>query len=411
MNIWARILDKVLSGIITVGALELEFPGGVKKRYGQKLVNPVKANLTSAYWVRRIVLDPELALGEAYMQDGLRIAGGDIYGFLDLLWTNLRAGQKKVAYIPDMARRIMRRLAQFNPAGRAKKNAAHHYDIGNDFYRLFLDDDLQYSCAYYTNRNNTLEQAQAAKCDLITRKLAVQPQHNVLEIGCGWGGLGIFLAQSTGARIKGITLARQQLSVANERAKALGLSGQIDFRLENFRTTKGIYDRIVSVGMFEHVGVPHYRTYFDKVAKLLSADGVALVHTIGRPDSKGITNPWIAKYIFPGGYIPALSEILPHIERAGLVVTDIEVLRLHYAETLHEWRRRFLRHTDKVKDKYGDEFVRMWDFYLAASELSFRHGIHNIFQIQLAKRQDAVPLTRDYLLHRPPQKIIEAAVA
>jgi len=402
MRILGHVLDKTLSKIVTTGALEMTYPGGTKKRYGQKLIKPVRAKITSNHWVRRIVFDPELALGEAYMQGGLRIQGDNIYDFLDLLWTNVRGHKKRVAVVPDLTRRALRRLAQFNPATRARKNAAHHYDIGNDFYELFLDDDLQYSCAYFTNRNNTLEQAQSAKCDLIVRKLALRSEHSVLEIGCGWGGLGIFMAQETGAHIEGITLAKEQLSIANQRAKALGLSGQVEFRLEDYRASRGTYDRIVSVGMFEHVGVPHYQTYFDQIANLLDDDGVALVHTIGRPDSKGTTNPWIAKYIFPGGYIPSLSEILPHIERAGLMVTDIEVLRLHYAETLREWRRRFLQHTDKVAKHYGKEFVRMWNFYLAASELSFRHGLHNVFQIQLTKRQNAIPLTRDYLLCSSP---------
>jgi len=398
MNIWTRILDKSLSGIIIAGALELEYPNGLKKRYGQNMCNPVKTKITSTRWLRRIVCDPELALGEAYMQAGLCIKDDNIYDLLDLIWTNLQASNKQVAVIPEMTRRLCRRVAQFNPVSRAKKNAAHHYNIGNDFYALFLDDDLQYSCAYYTNWNDTLEQAQAAKCTLITKKLALEPQCSVLEIGCGWGGLGLSIAQEADVKVTGITLSQEQLNVAQQRVTELNLSRQVDFKLEDYRASKGKYDRIVSVGMFEHVGVPHYQTYFDQVAKLLNDDGSALIHTIGRPDSKGITNPWIAKYIFPGGYIPALSEILPHIERAGLVVTDIEVLRLHYAETLREWRRRFLLHVDEVAKRYGDEFVKMWNFYLASSELSFRHGLHNVFQIQVAKRQDAVPLTRDYLL-------------
>ncbi|MCF6220101.1 MAG: cyclopropane-fatty-acyl-phospholipid synthase family protein [Robiginitomaculum sp.] len=398
MSIWARILDNILSSTLTMGALEIEYPHGLKKRYGRDMRNPVRAKIISAKWVRRIVLDPELALGEAYMRSGLRIKDGNIYDLLDLIWTNLQASKKQVGMIPDMSRRLLRRLAQFNPISRARKNVAHHYNIGNDFYALFLDDDLQYSCTYYTNRNDTLEQAQAAKCALIADKLLLKPHHSLLEIGCGWGGLGLSIAQETGAKVTGITLSQEQLNIAQQRMSALNLSAQVDFKLEDYRMSKGKYDRIVSVGMFEHVGVPHYQTYFDQVANLLNDDGVALIHTIGRPDSEGITNPWIAKYIFPGGYIPALSEILPHIERAGLIVTDVEVLRLHYADTLREWRRRFLVHVDDVAKQYGKEFARMWNFYLVASELSFRHNLHNVFQIQLAKRQDAVPLTRDYLL-------------
>lgn len=401
MSVWAHMLDKVLSQSIQTGALELTYPNGLRKYYGQSFRTPVKAKITSKTWLRKIVLDPELALGEAYMYGALRVENNNLYGFVDLLWSNLLQSKTnikiKITVIPDLARRLFRRLAQFNPVVRSRKNVAHHYDIGNDFYRLFLDEDMQYSCAYFTNRNDTLEQAQRAKCELIAKKLLVRPDHSVLEIGCGWGELSICLAQSTGAHIEGITLAKQQLNVAKKRIGTLDLAAQIDFRLEDYRTTTGTYDRIVSVGMFEHVGVPHYKTYFEQVARLLDDNGVALIHTIGRPDSKGITNPWIAKYIFPGGYIPALSEILPHIERAGLIVTDIEVLRLHYGETLRDWHRRFLLNTEKIKQEHGEIFFRMWNFYLVASELSFRHGLHNVFQIQLAKRQDAVPLTRDYL--------------
>jgi len=399
MGIWAVILNKTLSSNISTGALELTFPNGETKRFGQVFVAPVKARINTDRWVRRIVLDPELTVGEAYMNGGLQIENDDIYGLLDLLWTNIISQNKRVAAIPAIARRLIRRITQFNPSNRAHTNASHHYDIGNDFYNLFLDEDLQYSCGYFESPEMTLEQAQLAKCKLIADKLAIQPGQSVLEIGCGWGGLGLFLCEAKEAIVEGVTLAQEQLDVARSRAKERELSDKVKFKLQDYRQLQGRYDRLVSVGMFEHVGVPHYREYFEQIDRLLRSGGVALIHTIGRPDSKGITNPWIAKYIFPGGYIPALSEILPHIERAGLVVTDIEVLRLHYAETLLEWRRRFRQHANEIERIYDGQFVRMWDFYLAVSELSFRHGAHVVFQIQLAKQQDAVPLTRRYLFN------------
>jgi len=397
MGIWVFTLNRFLNNSIKTGALELSYPNGDKHHFGQAQVFPIKVRICDNQWVHRIVLDPELALGEAYMHGGLRIENDDIYGFLDLIWVNILTLNKRVALLPTITRMLIRRVSQFNPSGRAQKNSSYHYDIGNDFYSLFLDEDLQYSCGYFDSPEFTLEQAQSAKCELIMRKLVIQPGQKVLEIGSGWGGLGMFIGEKSGANVDGIMLAQEQLIVARSRAKKRNLSNKVKFRLLDFRQLKGRYDRIVSVGMFEHVGVPHYREYFDQVSKLLNKDGVALIHTIGRPDNKGITNPWIAKYIFPGGYIPALSEMLPHIEKAGLIVTDIEVWRLHYAETLKEWRKRFRTHIREIELKFNQKFARMWDFYLSVSELSFRHGAHIVFQIQLAKKQDVVPLTRRYL--------------
>lgn len=397
MTLWESFLHKKLSRLLKIGALEVTYADGTSSRYGDAAAKPVRARLRNSNWTRRLVLDPELVLGEAYMEGGLEIEGNDIYALLDLIWINILSKNKPSSSIHTLVRRAARRIAQFNPARRAQKNAAHHYNVGNDLYRLFLDEDLQYSCAYFAEPGYTLEQAQAAKKRLIAKKLAIEPNQSVLDIGCGWGGLGIYLAETTGARVDGVTLAKEQLSLARMRASARELSKPVNFRLQDYRALNERYDRIVSVGMFEHVGVPHYQEYFDQIARLMNEDGVALIHTIGRTSEPGVTNPWIAKYIFPGGYIPALSEILPAIERAGLVLTDVEVLRLHYAETLKEWRRRFLANTQRIAQKYDDRFIRMWDFYLAVSELSFRYGEHVVFQIQLAKQQDAVPLTRSYL--------------
>jgi cyclopropane-fatty-acyl-phospholipid synthase len=396
MTLWKSFLHSKLSQTVKLGALEITYPDGVTQRYGEADIDPVKVQLRTNKWARRLVLDPELAFGEAYMEGGLTVDDDDIFAFLDLVWKNILS-KKHGAGLPAFMRRILRRVAQFNPAGRAQKNAAHHYDVGNDLYRLFLDEDLQYSCAYFEHPGMSLEDAQKAKKDLIAKKLLIKPHHSVLEIGSGWGGLGISLAEAAGAEVNSITLSKEQLRVARMRASAKGLSDQVLFQLQDYRATKGSYDRIVSVGMFEHVGVPHFQTYFDHVAKLLNDDGVALIHTIGRPNGPGVTDAWTAKHIFPGGYIPALSEIMPVIERAGLVVTDLEVWRLHYAETLREWRHRFRANAEKIARKYDARFIRMWDFYLAASELSFRYGVHVVFQLQLAKRQDAVPLTREYL--------------
>ncbi|NOX96408.1 MAG: class I SAM-dependent methyltransferase [Alphaproteobacteria bacterium] len=390
------MLHNKLSSAVTIGALEVTYPDGTLKHYGEAGVNPVKVHLKNNKWARRIVLDPHLALGEAYMDGNLEVENDDIFGLLDIIWKNLLS-KKKNFTIPGFARRIARRIAQFNPAGRSQKNAAHHYDVGNDLYRLFLDEDLQYSCAYFEQPDISLEDAQKAKKDLITKKLLIKPNHSVLEIGSGWGGLGISLAETAGAEVTSVTLSEEQLRVARMRASAKGLSEQAQFQLQDYRATRGSYDRIVSVGMFEHVGVPHFQTYFDQVAHLLNEDGVALIHTIGRPNGPGATDAWTAKHIFPGGYIPALSEIMPAIERAGLVLTDLEVWRLHYAETLREWRRRFKANAEKITRKYDARFIRMWDFYLSASELSFRYGEHVVFQMQLAKHQDVVPLTRCYL--------------
>jgi len=393
MTLWKSFLHNKLSHAVKTGALELTYPDGTTRRYGDDSPNQVKVQLKNNKWVRRLILDPDIGLGEAYMDGGLVVEDDDIFALLDLVWKNMLSKNKSFTLLA-FVRRFARRIAQFNPVGRAKKNVAHHYDVGNDLYRLFLDDDLQYSCAYFEQPDISLEDAQKAKKDLITKKLLIKPNHSVLEIGSGWGGLGISLAETAGAEVTSVTLSEEQLRVARMRASAKGLSEQAQFQLQDYRATRGSYDRIVSVGMFEHVGVPHFQTYFDQVAHLLNEDGVALIHTIGRPNGPGATDAWTAKHIFPGGYIPALSEIMPAIERAGLVLTDLEVWRLHYAETLREWRRRFKANAEKITRKYDARFIRMWDF---ASELSFRYGEHVVFQMQLAKHQDVVPLTRCYL--------------
>jgi len=279
----------------------------------------------------------------------------------------------------------------------ARRNVAHHYDLSVDLYRAFLDEDLQYSCAFFEHPDMTLEEAQNAKKRHIAAKLALGEGQKVLDIGCGWGGLALSLAAWTGASVEGVTLSTEQLNTAQTRAEAMGLASRASFSLTDYRDIAGTYDRIVSVGMFEHVGRPNYQAFFHSVAKLLKDDGVALIHSIGRSEGPSTTDAFTAKYIFPGGYIPALSEVLPAVERAGLWVTDIEILRLHYAETLRRWYDRFLARRAEVAALYDERFCRMWEYYLVGAEMGFRYGGHMNFQLQLAKRKDALPITRHYM--------------
>jgi cyclopropane-fatty-acyl-phospholipid synthase len=350
----------------------------------------------SLYW--KLALYPEFYLGEAYMDGTLEITRGTVSELLDLCGRNFAAlrHRRHGALVRGLIR-LTQHATQLNSRQRALKNVVHHYDLSRELYGAFLDQDLQYSCAYFTSPALTLDEAQAAKKRHLAAKLLLEKNQKVLDIGCGWGGLAIELARNHDVRIDGVSLSKEQLNFARAMANASGVSERARFFAKDYRELTDEFDRIVSVGMFEHVGVPYYPAFFAKIAQLLAPRGVALVHTIGATDGPGISNPWIRKYIFPGGYIPALSEILPVIERAGLIVTDIEVLRTHYAETLRHWRERFLANWDNLRRYYDDRFRRMWEFYLAASEMSFRHGALVVFQIQLAKDPTAVPVTRDYV--------------
>ena len=397
MSLWSAIARNKLEHSVRKGRLDVVFPGGKSAQFGPHGDDPVRIAIQSEAWMRRIVLDPELQLGEAYMEGGLVLEAGDLYDLLDLFWTNFLTHGRTTSALPAFFRKTFRALAQFNPQDRSARNVAHHYDIGNALYRLFLDADMQYSCAYFPVPDTPLDEAQRLKKDHIARKLGLKPGDTVLDIGCGWGGLALHLAAQENVRVHGVTLSCEQHCLARERAEALDLAERVDFEIQDYRNLTREYDKVVSVGMLEHVGMPHYREYFDQVAARLSATGTALIHTIGCTPGPGATNPWIARHIFPGGYIPALSELLPAIEKAGLMVLDVEILRLHYAETLKAWRERFLARADEAEKLYDARFVRMWDFYLVCSELSFRHGFHTVFQLQLGKQQDAAPLTRDYL--------------
>jgi len=392
------LLRSFLDRVVTRGTLEVATASGPSFSAGDGAGDAVAVRFADQAAERRLLLNPALALGELYTEGRVVITRGSIYDLLALVASNLSwHAPPGLARARERVRRTLRPLHQRNTKRRAARNVAHHYDLDGRLYDLFLDADRQYSCAYFEHSDQTLDDAQLAKKRHIAAKLLLERGHRVLDIGCGWGGLALYLAQQCGAQVTGITLSEEQLDVACERARHSGLSARTDFRLQDYRVVSEQFDRIVSVGMFEHVGVGYYDTYFRKAADLLVDNGVMLLHSIGRMDGPGAANPWIDKYIFPGGYAPALSEVLPAIERAGLIVTDIEILRLHYAETLKAWRERFLARRDDAKALYDDPFCRMWEFYLAASEVAFRYCGLMVFQIQLAKTQEAVPLTRNYI--------------
>jgi cyclopropane-fatty-acyl-phospholipid synthase len=392
-----RLLSIFLSRFIRQGSLDVTTAAGNVYTFGDGSGAPVSVRLTNATAQRAVLLDPELRLGEAYMDGSLVVERGSIADLLEILFRQERIAAPTWALPPRAIRHSFRRVQQFNPRSRSRRNVAHHYDLDGRLYQLFLDADQQYSCAYFESERQSLDDAQLAKRRHLAAKLRVAPGATVLDIGCGWGGLALYLAETAKARVTGITLSKEQHARATERALERGQAQQASFRLEVYRDVGGRFDRIVSVGMFEHVGVGFYDTYFRKCAQLLGDDGVFLLHTIGRSSSPAVTNPWIAKYIFPGGYIPALSEVLPAIERARLVVTDVEILQLHYAETLKAWRARFLAHREEAERLYDERFVRMWEFYLASSEMAFRESDMVVFQIQMAKRKDVIPQTRDYI--------------
>jgi cyclopropane-fatty-acyl-phospholipid synthase len=365
---------------------------------------------------RELFLNGPLKLGETFMDGRLTVEDAGVYDLLELVGCNMMLGPPHaIMRIGDRIGRWLRHFQQYNPLWKARENVAHHYDLSDTLYNLFLDTDRQYSCAYFTDPSEPLEEAQANKKRHLASKLRLEPGQKVLDIGCGWGGLALYLAQEADVEVTGITLSVEQLRVAERRAQAMGLSNRVKFELIDYRELTGRrFDRIVSVGMFEHVGVVHYPAFFQKIKELLTEDGVALIHSIGRADGPGYTNAWIRKYIFPGGYSPAISEVVPVVEKTGLWITDIEVLRLHYAETLKNWRARFLAHRERVKAIYDERFCRMWEFYLAGSEVAFRYQGHINFQMQIAQRVDTVPLTRDYMVdwereHAPKAKSKERA--
>jgi cyclopropane-fatty-acyl-phospholipid synthase len=391
-----RLLRYFLTQFIRRGSMTFTTASGAKFTCGDGTGEPVSVRFLTGEAERRILLNPELALGEIYMDGTFVVEQGSIADTLAIL-LNQPEILPRWAKLQWWLRYLVRHAQQFNPRDRSKDNVARHYDLDGRLYSLFLDADQQYSCAYFETPDSSLDDAQLAKKRHLAAKLLVRPGDRVLDIGSGWGGLGLYLAEVTGADVTGVTLSTEQLQVSNARAAERNLTQSARFLLEDYRDIPGPFDRIVSVGMFEHVGVDFYETYFRRCAELLTDDGVLMLHSIGRSDGPDVTNPWIAKYIFPGGYIPALSEVIPAIERAGLLVCDIEILRLHYAETLKAWRERFMARRDEAVRLYDERFARMWEFYLAASEMSFRKQNLMNFQIQITKRQDVVPMTRDYI--------------
>jgi len=393
-----RLLMRVFDRIVRTGHLELVGVDGEVHRVGDGSGDLVRIKFTDASIYRQLMLNPDLRLGEGYMDGRIVMEAGTIYDLLTLLLQNLdQAAPTFAARLLGYYHYLTRRLTQINTFSRARSNVAHHYDLDARLYSLFLDPDWQYSCAYFDTPETSLEEAQRDKKRRLAAKLALKPSARVLDIGSGWGGLGLFLADIADARVTGVTLSEEQHRVSRKRAEEMGISDSVDFRLQDYRSLNETFDRIVSVGMFEHVGTNHYREYFNKCYDLLADDGVMVLHSIGRFSGPSYTNPWIQKYIFPGGYIPALSEVLPAIERSGFLVSDVEILRLHYAETLKAWRERFVAHWDEAEKLYDARFCRMWEFYLAASETAFRYQDLMVFQIQLIKHQETLPLTRRYM--------------
>ena len=391
------LLTQLIKPLITIGRLRVVdargrccvFEGSPGTSVAIKLHEP------ALHW--KLLARPRLVLPEAYMDGKLTIEEGSLYDLIDLLAANLEG-------LPDgfLSRFLngsiapLRRLRQYNPVARAQRNAAHHYDLSDKLYELFLDQDWQYSCAYFYDEDDDLDTAQLNKKRHIAAKLLIRPGQRVLDIGSGWGGLALYLARECGVDVTGLTLSVEQYRVAVRRAAAAGLSDRVRFHVRDYRQELGHYDRVVSVGMFEHVGINHYKEFFTRLKLLLAPDGVALLHSIGRMDGPGSTHPWIRKYIFPGGYFPALSEVLPVVEQLKLWVTDVEILRLHYAETLKAWRQRFERNRERLRAIYDERFCRMWEMYLVGSEVAFRRDGCMVFQMQLAKAIDSVPMTRDY---------------
>jgi cyclopropane-fatty-acyl-phospholipid synthase len=396
-----KVLATAFKRAVQRGTLEMITAGGRSFTFGDGREPHVSIRFTDPAAQTELCLNPELKLGELFMDARLIVEKGTI---LDLLQLLLQDTHGELDELPLHGLRMVRKWImrrRENDAVRSRKNVAHHYDLDGRLYALFLDSDRQYSCAYFDNPDASLEEAQLAKKRHIAAKLLVDQGHSVLDIGSGWGGMGLYLAQVAGAgSVKGVTLSEEQLEVSRKRAASACLADRVRFDLEDYRATTGTFDRIVSVGMFEHVGLASYDAYFQTCRNLLKEDGVMLLHSIGRSGTPYPTNPWITRYIFPGGHLPTLSEMMPAIERAGLIVTDVEILRLHYAYTLQAWRERFMAHREEIRRLYDERFCRMWECYLAMSESAFRWQDAVIFQLQLAVRNDVVPLTRGYIAER-----------
>jgi cyclopropane-fatty-acyl-phospholipid synthase len=398
------MLERMLKSFVKTGKLTIIRPDGSQFAAGNAANDSdpdIVLRLKRRWTGFKIAINPELHFGEAYVDGTVEIEHGSLAGLLDLWGRNLENSPARRPSILSRAMLAVRQAyQQANSRLAARRNVAHHYDLSETLFRSFLDSDMQYSCAYFREPGLSLEAAQAAKKRHIAAKLLIEPGQSILDIGSGWGGLALFLAQAADLSVLGVTLSEEQLSAALKRADEARLTHKVKFELRDYRDVQGHFDRVVSVGMFEHVGVPNYRAFFDQIARLLKPGGIALIHAIGRMEGPGTTNPWARKYIFPGAYSPALSEVLPAVERSGLWITDIEIFRLHYAETLRHWRERFLENRAQIREAYDDRFVRMWEFHLTASEMLFRRGGLMVFQLQLARNIDAAPIVRDYMVDR-----------
>ena len=393
-----KLLDYAMSRFVQAGTLRIIDADGRLHTYAGSPEPSVTIRLNDRKLYTALVVNPQLSAGEAYMDGTLVIEEGTLRDFLDLYMAN-RGNMPKLP-----GQRILRKFVKTiakpfkrNTAVKSRQNVTHHYDMSNELYSLFLDVDLNYSCAYFRDPSDTLETAQRNKLRHIAAKLDLKPGQRVLDIGSGWGSMAMYLAEAASVDVTGVTLSVEQQALATKRAAERGLSDRVRFELIDYRAVTGSFDRIVSVGMFEHVGVAHYGEFFAKLASLLTDDGVALLHSIGRKSGPGSTSTWIQKYIFPGGYSPSLSETMAAIEGSRLWVTDVEIWRLHYAHTLAEWERRFQANRPRIAALLDERFCRMWEFYLVTSEFSFRHLKHLVFQIQLTKSLETLPIDRDYM--------------
>ncbi len=391
------VINSLLQKIIKKGHLIWVKSNGTELEFGDKSGTFIKMKTTNAFSEIKMMMNPSLHFGESYMNGSLILEEGNIHDLLKLIFVNSGSNADHWAIkIDKVIRTIRNKIVSGNYIIKSKKNVAHHYDLSDKLYELFLDKDRQYSCAYFNSPNDTLEQAQMNKKELIAKKLLLEEGQNVLDIGSGWGGMASYLSKKSNVKVKGVTLSEEQLAYSKQRKINESLD-QVEYHLQDYRNVNESYDRIVSVGMFEHVGTSHYQEFFNKIYELLNKKGVALIHTIGRIDQPTTNDAWIEKYIFPGGYIPALSEVMQRVEKSGLTTTDIQVLKFHYAETLKRWRYNFYDNIDKVKELYDEKFCRMWDFYLSSSQASFEESTLVIYQLQLSKDKKTVPDSRDYL--------------
>jgi cyclopropane-fatty-acyl-phospholipid synthase len=396
----------MLKAFVRVGKLTVVDADGKTHVFEGAPGREATARISDRKLYRTLFFNPELHAGEAYMDGTLTFPNSSIGEFLALFSDNRYSlanhpAQKALNGVSW----IFKRFQQSNPVGKAQKNVSHHYDIGNQLYELFLDKGMFYSCAYFRSDADTLEEAQINKCRLLAAKLVLKPGQRILDIGSGWGGLAIYLARIADVRVIGVTLSKEQYALATERAKAAGVADRVEFRLLDYRQVNEKFDRIVSVGMFEHVGVQRYKEFFAKANDLMTDDGLMVLHSIGKMSPPSTASPWLRKYIFPGGYSPALSEVFPATEVNGLWVLDCEMLRIHYANTLMHWNRRFQANRAKIAAMFDERFCRMWEFYLISCEMMFRTGSQEVFQMQVAKKRDAAPIVRDYIIDRQRELI------